>query len=83
MIILPILTTSIVHFSLKGWENELFELGSERTNAEWDDSVSFECHVVLIGRVRASVGQTKANGTNSTLCHVNLEYSLIKRIKYP
>ena len=30
MIILPILTTSLIHISLKGWENVLFELGSER-----------------------------------------------------
>ena len=30
MIILLILTTSLIHFSLKGWENVLFELGSER-----------------------------------------------------
>ena len=29
MIILPILTTSLIHFSLKGCENVLFELGSE------------------------------------------------------
>ena len=29
MIILPILATSFMHFSLKGWENVLFELGSE------------------------------------------------------
>ena len=29
-IILPILTTSLLHFSLEGWENVLFELGSER-----------------------------------------------------
>ena len=28
MIILPILTTPLIHFSLKGWENVLFELGS-------------------------------------------------------
>ena len=27
---LLILTTSLVHFSLKGWENVLFELGSEK-----------------------------------------------------
>ena len=33
MIILPIFTTSLIHFSLKGWENVLFELGrSERLN---------------------------------------------------
>ena len=32
MIILAILTTSLIHSSLKGWENVLFELGSERVN---------------------------------------------------
>ena len=32
MIILPILTTSLIVNSLKGWENVLFELGSERVN---------------------------------------------------
>ena len=32
MIILPTLTTSLIHFSLKGWENVLFELRSERGN---------------------------------------------------
>ena len=30
MIILPILITSLIHFFLKGWENVLFELGTER-----------------------------------------------------
>ena len=30
IIILPILTTPLIHFSLKGWGNVLFELGSER-----------------------------------------------------
>ena len=30
MSVLPILTTSLIHFSLKGWEIILFELGSER-----------------------------------------------------
>ena len=30
MIIPPILTTSLIQFSKKGWENVLFELGSER-----------------------------------------------------
>ena len=30
MIILPILTTSLIHLSLKGRENVLFELGSEK-----------------------------------------------------
>ena len=36
MTILPILTTSLIHFSLKGWENVLFELGSERVNVNHD-----------------------------------------------
>ena len=31
-IILPILTTSRIHLSLRGWENGLFELRSERVN---------------------------------------------------
>ena len=31
--VLPILTASLVRFSLKGWENVLFELGSERVQA--------------------------------------------------
>ena len=30
MILVPVLTTSLIHFSLKGWENVLFELGTER-----------------------------------------------------
>ena len=29
-----ILTTSLIHLSLKGWENALFELGSERVKAD-------------------------------------------------
>ena len=37
MIILPMLTT-LGHFSLKGWENVLFELGNERVNECDDDS---------------------------------------------
>ena len=32
MIMWPILTTSLTHFSLKGWKNVLFELGSESVN---------------------------------------------------
>ena len=35
MIIVPILTSSLIHFSLKGWENVLFELGSESVNEAW------------------------------------------------
>ena len=40
IIILPILTTSLIHFSLNGWDNVLFELGSERVNSkvDWDES---------------------------------------------
>ena len=39
MIILPILTTSLTHFSSKGWGNVRFELGSERVcvkRTAWD-----------------------------------------------
>ena len=36
MIILPNLTTSLILFSLEGWENVLFELGSERV--QWLES---------------------------------------------
>ena len=32
MIILPTLTASLIHFSLKGWENVLFDLWGERVN---------------------------------------------------
>ena len=32
MIPVPVLTTSLIHFSWKGWENVLFELGIERVN---------------------------------------------------
>ena len=32
IILLPILTTSLIHFSLKGWKNVFFDLGSEEIN---------------------------------------------------
>ena len=34
MIIVPVLTTSLIHFSWKGWENVLFELGIERVKVK-------------------------------------------------
>ena len=34
MVILPILTASLIHFSLRGWENVFFELGYEKVNAK-------------------------------------------------
>ena len=44
MIILPILTTSLIHFSLKSWENVLFELGRESgTSRVQTTAVSFRC----------------------------------------
>ena len=33
MIVLPILITLLIHFTWKGWENVLFELGSKRVDA--------------------------------------------------
>ena len=38
MITLQILAASLIHFSLKGWEIVLFELGSERVHAAADHS---------------------------------------------
>ena len=49
LIILPIIATPLVHFSLKGWENVLFELGSERVNNKMLNSqkrshtITYEC----------------------------------------
>ena len=37
MIILPILTASLTHSSLKGWENVLFDLGSGRVKLCWNN----------------------------------------------
>ena len=34
MIILPILTTALMYFSVKGWKNVHFQLGSERVDAQ-------------------------------------------------
>ena len=35
MIILPILTTSLIYFSLKGWENEFMNLGKGKALQTW------------------------------------------------
>ena len=37
MIILTTLTAPLIHFCLKGWENVIFELGSERVKAKCTD----------------------------------------------
>ena len=42
MILVPVLTTSLIHFSWKGWENVLFELGSERVNPFTPKSDQFQ-----------------------------------------
>ena len=34
MVLVPVLTTSLIHFSWKGWENVLFELGIERVKIQ-------------------------------------------------
>ena len=60
--ILPILTTSLMHFSLKGCENVLFELGSEiKKEAE----LSFEGLGLDRHSTRASIWK---NITASLLC---------------
>ena len=44
MIIVPILTTSHIHiFSFKGWENVLFELGSEGVKLRNDHKLHWSC----------------------------------------
>ena len=53
MIILPILTILLINFSLKGWENVLFELGSERVKKK-PDQVNTERQ--LSGNVRSILG---------------------------
>ena len=40
---LPMLTTSLIHFSSKGWENVLFELGSVRVKLPIAFLDSLEC----------------------------------------
>ena len=50
MIILPLLTTSLIHFSLKGWQNMLFELGSGRGKhilGVFTAACGFSLHFVL------------------------------------
>ena len=46
-LILPILTKSLIHFFLRGWENVLFELGSERvkSSSNWHMSFVVLCHL--------------------------------------
>ena len=41
MIIMTILTTLLIHFPIKGWENVLFELGSERVNPGWSEALFY------------------------------------------
>ena len=49
MILVPVLTTSLIHFSWKGWENVLFELAIERVKAFWNFSkFQFDFHVLVL-----------------------------------
>ena len=66
MIMLPILTTSLIHFSSKGWENVLFELGSERVNRPLVDFFSglkeSRCKAdeqIMVGLCLANLSATK------------------------
>ena len=49
MIILPIVTTPLIHLSLEGWENVLFELGSERVYVSQVVSDADLHPVVIVG----------------------------------
>ena len=43
MIRLPVLTNSLKHFFLKGWENVLLERGSERVDCQTSNCSLFSC----------------------------------------
>ena len=74
IILLPIPTTALIHFSLKGWENVLFEVGSERAKiAEWtllfqrtfckrDSPTSFALHFqVAFAKLKLLLQQLSSN----------------------
>ena len=44
-----IVTTSLIHFSLKGWENVILELGSKRVNAHGGTPNSVQTSLIGIG----------------------------------
>ena len=70
MIILPILTTPLIYFSLKGWENVLFELGSERVNIfkrQWLGLQYCLCTLQM-----SSMYPLELNNNYSTLLHCKL-----------
>ena len=45
---LPILATSLIHFSLKGWENVLFELESERVTPPGSSIVLADLNISFV-----------------------------------
>ena len=57
MIILTILTTSLIHFCLKGWENVRFERGSE--SYAWPSLNDVSLYFVLLHHPRALVLEVK------------------------
>ena len=62
MILLPILTTSLAHFSLKSWENVLFELGSKRVKQETPPpSRDLWCFMYLSAACTADTDWNKRN----------------------
>ena len=56
--------TSLIHYSLKGWENVLFELGSERVK-EWAFSEWGTCDQFGVKRVAARLLIVPVEGMNA------------------
>ena len=60
MVVLPILTTSFLHFSFKSWENVLFELGSKRFD--------FSCQVGILTNRTAALATTTPSALTTAAC---------------
>ena len=52
IITLPILTSSPIHSSLQGWENVLFELGSERARKDWKKPIRSRVYSPVTTRMK-------------------------------
>ena len=69
MNILPILTTSLIHYSLKGWENVLFELVNERDVQERNSVLPWMASSVASPTASANGAAKKEKLDNTTQNH--------------
>ena len=75
MILVPVLTTSLIHFSWKGWENVLFELGIDRVNPSTlkrgsITKINFSCSLT-----RNITSHSLENSDFHTLLRRNIHYA--------